>query len=391
MALLERLGRIVTPGRRLIPQIDGLRFVAISVVFYYHIGWRLVLSGAGTGAASRPLYLLMHTGTYGVELFFVISGFVLALPFIRARLADGKPVSLRAYFLRRVTRLEPPYIVFLTVAFVLDVLLGLATGESLARHLLAGLVYQHNLIYGVLNPVMDVAWSLEVEIQFYLLTPLLLRLLLLRHRRWRRVLLVLLIVASTLIRVRIPSWRYYTSVLGHLHEFFAGYLLADLYVVDWQEQPKQSYVWDLVSLAGWAMLWPLVRMQHFVMPQLVFLVLPFVILACYCGALRGPWSRRFFGSRWIAATGGMCYTIYLVHSEFIHHIVSLGRHIIPALPLDHAFLLWSALLTPLTFGLCVFLFVSLERPCMNPAWPALLAGRLRARFGPHAAGGENQS
>jgi peptidoglycan/LPS O-acetylase OafA/YrhL len=37
MAFLERLGRIVTPGRRLIPQIDGLRFVAISSVFYYHV------------------------------------------------------------------------------------------------------------------------------------------------------------------------------------------------------------------------------------------------------------------------------------------------------------------------------------------------------------------
>jgi peptidoglycan/LPS O-acetylase OafA/YrhL len=391
MAFLERLSRIVTPGRRLIPQIDGLRFVAISVVFYYHIGWRLVLSGAGTGEASRPLHFLMHTGTFGVELFFVISGFVLALPFVRARLADGKPVSLRAYFLRRVTRLEPPYLVFLTGAFVLDVLLGLATGESLVRHLLAGLVYQHNLIYGILNPVMDVAWSLEVEIQFYVLTPFLLRLLLLRHRRWRRALLLLLIVASALVRVRIPAWRYYTCVFGHLQEFLTGYLLADLYVVDWQEQPRQGRVWDLVSLCGWATLWPLVRLQHTVLPQLIFPLLPFVILACYCGALRGPWSRRCFGNRWIAATGGMCYTIYLVHSELIHHAVSAGRRLIPALPLDYAFLLWSVLLTPLTFALCVFLFMILERPCMNPAWPALLAGRVRGWLGPRPAGGEHPS
>jgi peptidoglycan/LPS O-acetylase OafA/YrhL len=377
MALLERLGRIVTPGRRLIPQIDGLRFVAIAVVFYYHIGHRLVLAGAGVGRASRPLYFLMHTGTYGVELFFVISGFVLALPFIRARLADGKVVSLRAYYLRRVTRLEPPYIVFLTAAFVVDVLFGMASGESLLRHLLAGLVYQHNLLYGRLNPVLDVAWSLEVEVQFYVLTPLLLRALLLRPRGARRGLLVALIVASALIRVQVPAWRYYASVLGHLHEFFAGYLLADLYVVDWRETPRQSRLWDLVSLLAWAALWPLVRLQYVVLPRVLPAVLPFVILACYAGALRGSWSRRFFGSRWIAATGGMCYTIYLVHSELLHRLVDAGRPLVPALPLDHAFLLWSVLLTPICFGVCAILFMGLERPCMNPAWPSLVLGWVR--------------
>jgi peptidoglycan/LPS O-acetylase OafA/YrhL len=375
--LPTRLGRIVTPGRRLIPQIDGLRFVAISVVFYYHIGHRLVLSGAGVGPASRPLYFLMHTGTYGVELFFVISGFVLALPFIRARLADGKPVSLRAYYLRRVTRLEPPYIVFLTGAFAADLLLGLATGEGLWRHLLAGLVYQHNLIFGALNPVMDVAWSLEVEIQFYVLTPFLLRGLLCKNRHLRRTLLLLLIAVFGVARLMIPAWRYYTCVFGHLNEFFTGYLLADLYVVDWKEQPQQSYYWDLVSLAGWATLWPLVRLQHYVLPFLIFPLLPFVILVAYCGALRGTLSRRFFGNRWIAATGGMCYTIYLIHSELVHHLVDAGRHFIPTMQLDHAFLLWSAILTPLTFAVCVVLFMVLERPCMNPAWPALVAGRLR--------------
>jgi peptidoglycan/LPS O-acetylase OafA/YrhL len=385
MALFERLGRIVTPGRRLIPQIDGLRFVAISVVFYYHIGHRLVLSGAGLGDASSPLYFLMHTGNYGVELFFVISGFVLALPFIRARLADGKPVSLRAYYLRRVTRLEPPYIVFLTAAFVLDILLGLATGESLVRHLLVGLVYQHNLVYGVLNPVLGVAWSLEVEIQFYVLTPFLLRLLLVGNRRWRRILLFALIVAFGAIRPHIGAWRYYTCVVGHFHEFFTGYLLADLYVVDWQEQPKQRYAWDVFSLLGWAVLWLLVRLQSTVLPQLISPLLPFVILLCYCGALRGPLSRRFFGSRPIAATGAMCYTIYLVHAEFIHHVVNAGRRLIPALPLDYAFLLWSAILTPLAFGLCAFLFTILERPCMNPAWPSLLAARVRGWVRPRAA------
>lgn len=373
MPLLNQLGRIVTPGRRLIPQIDGLRFVAITAVFYYHICHRLALSGAGIGKPSYPITVLMTTGRYGVELFFVISGFVLALPFIRARLADGKPVSLRAYYLRRVTRLEPPYVILLFSAFVLDIVTGMATGRDLWRHLLAGFIYQHNTIYGFLNPVMDVAWSLEVEIQFYVLTPIFSAIFLLNDRKLRRGLMLMIILTFGFARFLIPEWRYYTSVAGHLQEFCTGYLLADLYVVDWKEHPTESRAWDLASLVGWAALWPMVRIEHRLFP-----LLPFVILLAYCGALRGLWSRRFFGHPWIAATGGMCYTIYLVHSEFIHHVVNAGRHIIPAMQFDHAFLFWSVVLTPLTFGISILLFVFLERPCMNPTWPTQLAGRIRS-------------
>ena len=386
MPILDRLGRIVTPGRRLIPQIDGLRFVAISVVFYYHIAHRLTLSGAGTGKPGRSLDFLMNSGMYGVELFFVISGFVLALPFVRARLADGKPVSLRAYYLRRVTRLEPPYIIFLVAAFALKPLVESMTYRDLWPHLAAGFIYQHNTIFGFLNPIMDLAWSLEVEIQFYILTPLLASVFLLGNRRLRRSALLFVIVAFGFARFMIPAWRYYTCVFGHLHEFCTGYLLADLYVVDWKEQPSGGRVWDLASLAGWAALWPLVRLQYFIFPFLVFPLLPFVILLAYCGALRGPLSRRFFGSRWIAATGGMCYTIYLIHSEIIHHLVNAGRHLVPAMSLDLAFAVWSLVLTPLIFGISALLFMVLERPCMNPAWPSLLAARVRQALRRRAMG-----
>jgi peptidoglycan/LPS O-acetylase OafA/YrhL len=209
-------------------------------------------------------------------------------------------------------------------------------------------------------------------VQFYVLTPLLLRVLLVGSRRARRLGFVVLIVVAATARFFITDWRYYTCVFGHLHEFVTGYLLADLYVVDWKEQPGESWAWDLASLTAWTALWPLVRVQHYVFP-----LLPFVILLAYVGALRGRLSQRFFSNRWIASTGAMCYTIYLVHSELIRHLVTLARRALPTLSLDLAFLLWSVLLTPLVYGVCVALFVVLERPCMNPAWPALVAGRLR--------------
>jgi peptidoglycan/LPS O-acetylase OafA/YrhL len=315
----------------------------------------------------------MNVGRYGVELFFVISGFVLALPFVRARLAGGKPVSLRAYYLRRLTRLEPPYIVLMIAHFFLLIATGMFTAQDLWRHLLAGVIYQHNAIYGAMNPVQGATWSLEVEVQFYVLTPFLAGIFLLKNRYLRRLSLVALSVAMGGSRYLIMDWRYFACVLGHLHEFFAGYLLADIYVVDWKEQPSVSRAWDVIAIVSWIAVWPLVAYE-----QYFYAVLPLVVLLAYWGSIRGPWCRRIFGNQWIVVIGGMCYTIYLVHSAIIVHIGRLGMRSIPAMQFGNAFLFWSVVLSPLTLVISATLFKVLERPCMNPTWPVLLLAKLRS-------------
>jgi peptidoglycan/LPS O-acetylase OafA/YrhL len=107
-----------------IPQIDGLRFVAIASVLLFHILGQLEVR-AGHPIAVQPRYSLLTrllgNGDRGVLLFFVISGFILARPFLRQHRFQGKPVDVGRYYLRRVTRLEPPYILALllyTAAFV---------------------------------------------------------------------------------------------------------------------------------------------------------------------------------------------------------------------------------------------------------------------------------
>src|SRR4051812_39015821 len=99
---LSGFRRITTTGEY-IPEIDGLRFIAITCVVFLHLGTYV-------GNFGHPDIGIFSIGGKGVELFFVISGFVLATPFVRYRLAGGKPVRLKPYFLRRLTRLEPPYL-----------------------------------------------------------------------------------------------------------------------------------------------------------------------------------------------------------------------------------------------------------------------------------------
>jgi peptidoglycan/LPS O-acetylase OafA/YrhL len=97
--------RITTSGIY-IPEIDGLRFIAISLILMCHVGNHVAqLNFRGRDLSTR----IFDLGNRGVELFFVISGFVLAMPFVSQYLCAGPRVSLKQYFLRRVTRLEPPY------------------------------------------------------------------------------------------------------------------------------------------------------------------------------------------------------------------------------------------------------------------------------------------
>jgi len=83
MALnVGRLGRIVTRGRGFIAEVDGLRFVAISAVVLYHLSQHTLtrlMDGASVLPGERWLTELLDLGHYGVQLFFVLSGFLLVL------------------------------------------------------------------------------------------------------------------------------------------------------------------------------------------------------------------------------------------------------------------------------------------------------------------------
>src|SRR5207247_1554150 len=106
--------------------------------------------------------LLVH-GHYGVQFFFIISGFILALLFASHHIHGTSRTRLSAYFTRRLTRLEPPYIVTLILLCALIVLVKGEELRTLLPHLGAGFLYLHNIIYGSGNRLDGVAWSLEVE------------------------------------------------------------------------------------------------------------------------------------------------------------------------------------------------------------------------------------
>src|SRR5450631_1045171 len=123
---------------------------------------------------------MLTNGDRGVPLFFVISGYILGRPFLRQHRFGGKPVVLGAYYLRRLTRLEPPYILALLLYTFASWIHGIPL-MTMLPHLAASIAYLHNLIYRSISTISFVTWSLEIEVQFYILAPLLGMIFLLRN------------------------------------------------------------------------------------------------------------------------------------------------------------------------------------------------------------------
>ncbi|MEO7038895.1 MAG: acyltransferase [Gemmatimonadaceae bacterium] len=377
---LKHLRRRTTSGR-FIAEVDGLRFVAIALVVLFHVHDYLTTKfriPAGSAANEDLLDRFAATGHYGVHIFFIISGFVLALPFAAHSLGARPPVKLRAYFIRRLTRLEPPYILAMLGLAAAIAATGAAHGPILP-HLLASLGYVHNIVYGVPSTINVVAWSLEIEVQFYILAPALAIVFMVPNKWLRRA--VIVVAAGAIIAVQAwlaPAAWVPLSVVGFLQFFLCGFLIADLYVTDWKGKPQHTLAWDAVSLVGWpllAWLW----MQETQYPAL-FIALAF---ALFCAAFRGTITSRVLGTPAIATIGGMCYSIYLLHFPLISII---GRH---TLSIGSTSAQWVHLLVqcviivPPVLLVCGIYFALIERPCMERDWPQKLAARLRGK--PHAA------
>ncbi len=354
----------VTSSGLLVPEIDGLRFFCIMAVVLLHANPFSETAGGGalpviTGI-DEALRTLIAAGGAGVSLFFGISGFVLGLPFLD-HYRHGRPApKLGAYFLRRVLRIEPPYFICLLLLFTLR---ALALRQNEAGHLLASGVYMHNLLYGVPSTINPVAWSLEVEIQFYLIAPFLSRIFAIPARGLRRLaILWLCIVPSAVLEMTQPPHWVDLTLAGQLQYFMAGFLSLDLYD-EWRGGARRaSIAWDGLTVGAWM----LVVLQLYPSVNI-----PIRVAACtlsLVAAFRGPLLSRCVRSPPIVGIGGMCYTIYLYHPVVRKPLDLLLVSVAPSgIPWLDA-LARLGVVVPYTVAICTVLFLLFERPFMVRDW-----------------------
>ena len=372
--LALRLSRVTSSGS-LIPEVDGLRFLAIAAVVFHHLvsiylpatgRVERIASSADWFAAAADSWLILaaYCGHFGVNLFFVISGFILAIPFVKRALLNQPALPLRSYYLRRVTRIEPPYLICLIVYLLIKWHDGNDI-TGLLPSFAASSVYLHGPIFERESAINGVAWSLEIEIQFYLIVPLLMRGFNMRDVRFRRYsLLGAIILFGLLSQLYIyphgPKWLM-ISLPNFMHYFLAGFLLADLYQVEGQRLRNRPWWGDLLAIgAAMAILWVLLGFGH------LYFMLPILIAALYVGCYLGRIANRLIRMEWIVITGGMCYTIYLYHVMIISQaFVRTAQFSSTARSFELDFLYQCLLICPLILIISAILFVTTEKPFMK--------------------------
>ncbi len=151
--------------------LDGLRGVAATSVLVFHLFWN-----AAEGDLLRdalPTFINDATGLLrsGVAIFFVISGFVIALTTINMR----SPSQGGRFILRRQVRLDPPYYVALVAALGIEFAQRFVAGLESRTFSLSDVVLNFFYLQGVTDrpSVLAVAWTLCLEVQFYLVVLLL--------------------------------------------------------------------------------------------------------------------------------------------------------------------------------------------------------------------------
>jgi peptidoglycan/LPS O-acetylase OafA/YrhL len=161
-----------------VPAFDGLRGVAILPVIFLHVD-------VSTLPRGHLLYELTR-GWYGVDLFFVLSGFLITWIML-AEIDQTGTIDVKRFYERRFLRLTPAYVSMLIAVLVGAVLLRRPEVQNVPRVLPALITYTYNYQIaagGTQFDVLVVIWSLCVEEQFYLVWPWVLRRLGTRRALW---------------------------------------------------------------------------------------------------------------------------------------------------------------------------------------------------------------
>ena len=166
-----------------LPLIDVLRALAALMVLVYHVLQHAEWATFPNAGVLR----IFQMGWIGVDLFFVISGFVIGLSAMQGA-ASGDPFWRRSFAERRLRRILPLYLLTGTVyLFLVDPQPLLHGAKTAAVHIGTHLLFIHNLFYRTYDSINAPSWSIGVEMQFYLLMALLAGWLL-RTSIWRIVL-----------------------------------------------------------------------------------------------------------------------------------------------------------------------------------------------------------
>lgn len=354
-----------------LPEIDGLRFPAILSVSLLHLnnfyGRNINYDYYQNVNDINSWSWFINRFGLGVEIFFAISGFIIVLPFIKNSVVNNYKLSIRTYFIKRLTRLEVPFIISCIIFYVAYIIGFQNNFFDDLGHFLATITYTHVLIYGEWTPFNPVTWSLETEIQFYIIAPLLIHIMLKpRSNLIRGGIFICLFTLPLILKYHfydlLKQYHLHMSIFIYLPYFMTGILIAFLFFNFQSFFKKKSFVWDVIGLLSFYFLFYFAWNPN----QFYFC---FFLFLLFLSTFKGSVFNFLFKREIIYTIGGMCYSLYLLHYPLIHLIgrytsrLSIGDNFM------FNFFIQTIIVLPIIIGLGSIYFILIEKPCMNKNWP----------------------
>ncbi len=284
--------------------LDLLRLFAALSVMFYHYGFRGAAGNAMTWLSLPALIPIAKYGYLGVQLFFVISGFLIA------RSAEGRTV--RQFAVARASRIYPGFLSCMTITFVVTLLIGAPRFDASLVQWAANLVIFAPVLK---QPFMDgVYWSIVYEIIFYgWMAALIATGLFPRHLP---MIVAVWLAASEGNEIMIGSAALRRLLLTDQSGFFsAGLLLYTVY-----SSRRGAVVWILLAVSMLASAEQAIRSGDWVRTHLAVplhnptIVLISLAIVLVVGASLLP-KRVPMPAGVLLALGGLTYPLYLIHEN----------------------------------------------------------------------------
>ena len=332
-----------------IAPIEGLRGVAVLLVMLFHyavvLDPRFADPWIALADAVPFLKVVVRNGMIGVDLFFLITGFLLVLPWLRHAEQGAPPPSAREFYRRRVHRILPAYYVQLLLLFFVFVPLvrGLEFWRYNPTYMLENLS-AHIFLAHYFSPVTSASvsvngalWSLSLEAQYYLLLPLLAPLF--ARAPWRTAAAMLAVAIGwrwaalhhfdawvESMRVIDPRWDIteakarhlaYTQLPGYMGHFAAGMLAGRAWLAWRGVVPARSAegTWLAAAAIAFAVLWTIHAPEGWFLGEFTWLLalaaLATMMLALVSRGVRA--AQPILANRPLAFVGRVSYSAYLYH------------------------------------------------------------------------------
>ena len=314
---IEAARPLAGTAQRRIAELDGLRGVAILLVITFHyVNNQLINS---THPVGKALSALTSFGWVGVDLFFILSGFLIGSILIRNK---GSKNYFATFYIRRLVRIIPNYYLLLTLFLLILALPFFSNNDFLTGNdsvpLWAYFTMVQNFFmasnFNMGNKALSVTWSISIEEQFYIIIPFVIYIV---RKSWLPFILVAIIIMASFMRMQYDNWKpAYVLLHCRADSLAIGILISWLMIQLDLKEVVNKYYHHLIALLFatlGAIMFLFMRYSDLGPTKNLLFGIVFGIALILALTRQSTWYGALLRNKALTWVGTISYSLYLFH------------------------------------------------------------------------------